>query len=91
MLLFRWFHPSVLSAALGKMDNENLHYRPLNGQSLKEIAVRKEHHGNGKFISPVGLPRKGRFLQLLKWKLSQNRFDPYQKGERLLWDHHKLC
>ena len=81
MLLVRWFNPSILLAALGEMDNDKLSYRPLNGQRLRDIALRKEHHGDGKFVNPVGLPRKGRYLQLLKWKLSQNRFSSHLKNQ----------
>ena len=51
-------------------DNGNLPYRPLNGQSLREIAARRGHHGNGRFINPMGIPRKGRYWQLLSWKLN---------------------
>ncbi len=83
MLLMRFTHPEVLLAGLGKMEGEKQHYRPLNGRSLRDIALRKEHHANGFFINPVGFPRKRRFLQLLKWKLSQNRFQPYLKDQPL--------
>jgi len=46
-----------------------LHYRPLNGRSLREIARRREHHGNGRFINPFGFDRSGRLLKVLSWKL----------------------
>ncbi len=55
-------------------DGGKLPYRPLNGKSLREIAERKEHHGNGRFVNPVGIPRDGRFWDLLTWKLSGNRY-----------------
>ena len=52
-----------------------LHYRPLNGRSLREIALRKEHHGNGRFLNPMGLDRSGRLFRVLSWKLfHRNRF-----------------
>jgi N-acyl-phosphatidylethanolamine-hydrolysing phospholipase D len=52
-----------------------LHYRPLNGRSLREIALRKEHHGDGRFLNPLGLDRSGRLFQVLSWKLfHRNRF-----------------
>jgi L-ascorbate metabolism protein UlaG (beta-lactamase superfamily) len=52
------------------------HYRPLNGRSLREIARRKEHHGDGRFINPMGLDRSGRLLKVLSWKLfHQNAFE----------------
>ncbi|MGD8367475.1 MAG: MBL fold metallo-hydrolase, partial [Desulfobacterales bacterium] len=55
-------------------DGDKLPYKPLNGRSLREIALAKEHHGNGRFVNPVGIPREGRFWQLLSWKLSGNRY-----------------
>lgn len=49
-----------------------LHYRPLNGDSLREMAQRKMHHGPQRFINPMGAPRRKRFWQLLSWKLFHN-------------------
>ena len=46
----------------------DLHYRPLNGNSLKEMAQRKMHHGPNLFLNPMGIPRNGRFWQMLSWK-----------------------
>ena len=46
-----------------------LHYTPLNGRRLREIARRKEHHGNGRFLNPLGVDRSGRLLKVLSWKL----------------------
>jgi N-acyl-phosphatidylethanolamine-hydrolysing phospholipase D len=63
------------------MENNPLHYTPLNGRRLRDIALNKAHHLNGVFISPVGPPRARRFLQLLKWKLSSSRFGPYLKDQ----------
>lgn len=52
-----------------------LHYRPLNGRSLLEIARRRTHHGEGRFLNPFGLDRTGRWLGVLSWKLfHRNRF-----------------
>ncbi len=81
VLLMRLAHPAVLPAAIKKMESDKLHYRPLNGRSLRDIALRKEHHGNDRFISPVGIPRVGRWWQLLKWKLSRNSFNRYLKDQ----------
>jgi L-ascorbate metabolism protein UlaG (beta-lactamase superfamily) len=53
-----------------------LHYKPLGGRSLRDIALRKEHHGNGRFLNPLGLDRTGRFLKVLSWKLFHR--NPYQ-------------
>lgn len=64
--------PAARAAALSRGAGEDappLHYRPLGGRSLREIARRREHHGAGRFVNPVGLDRSGRLLQLLSWKL----------------------
>jgi L-ascorbate metabolism protein UlaG (beta-lactamase superfamily) len=69
--------PRSTQASLAKTKEElPLHYRPLNGRSLREIALRKEHHGNGRFYNPLGLDRSGRLLKVLSWKLfHRNRFE----------------
>jgi N-acyl-phosphatidylethanolamine-hydrolysing phospholipase D len=81
LFLMRFVHPGVIPTAVDEMENDHLHYTPLNGRSLRDMALNKEHHGNGVFISPVGPLRKRRFLQLLKWKLRSSRFSPYLKDQ----------
>lgn len=68
--------PPQLLAAVDPFtfDNGKLPYTPLNGRSLRKLAEAKEHHGDGRFVNPVGLPREGRFWQLLTWKLSGSRY-----------------
>lgn len=66
-----WANASVANVA----EPLPLHYKPLNGRRLREIARRKEHHANGRFLNPVGLDRSGRLLKVLSWKLfHENRF-----------------
>lgn len=75
MFLMSAMQVSPVSADMESDDSGGLHYRPLNGRSLRELALKKVHHGNGIFLNPVGLPRKRRFRQLMTWKLfSENRF-----------------
>jgi N-acyl-phosphatidylethanolamine-hydrolysing phospholipase D len=81
LFLTRLVHPGALMAAFEQMENEQMHFIPLNGRSLRDIALNKEHHGNGVFKNPVGPLRKRRFLQLLKWKLEHSRFSPYLKDQ----------
>ena len=57
------------SAALGHPSPAPLHYRPLEGRSLRQIATSKLHHGKEAFINPMGMPRNKRFWQVLSWKL----------------------
>jgi N-acyl-phosphatidylethanolamine-hydrolysing phospholipase D len=70
--------PLNLAAQPEAPGNGALHYRPLNGRSLREIAEKKVHHGNGRFQNPIGLPRDRRFWQVMSWKLfHRNAFEPY--------------
>jgi L-ascorbate metabolism protein UlaG (beta-lactamase superfamily) len=57
------------SVAAGQRNAFPLHYRPLDGRNLRQMATRKIHHGNGVFVNPVGMPRNKRFWQVLSWKL----------------------
>lgn len=55
---------------------EPLHYKPLNGMRLRDMAYRKLHHGDGRFLNPLGIDRSGRLLQVLSWKLfHKNAFE----------------
>ncbi len=52
-----------------------MHYRPLNGKSLREMAAQRIHHANGGFANPMATVQQGGLGQVLKWKLlSKNRF-----------------
>ena len=78
--------PNLAPAAV-RQDPETgpLHYRPLNGRHLREIARRKEHHGPGGFVNPLSLQRHGRFREILKWKFfSTNRFRRFYADERVI-------
>jgi len=73
---------------------DDLHYRPLNGLTLREIAGRRLHHGpDGRFVNPLGPAREQRGLgKVLYWKLfSKNAFKSHQAEEqvrpvRINWD-----
>jgi len=65
------FLPGLVRAAVDPASPQ-LHYRPLNGNSLREMARRKMHHGTKVFSSPMGIPRERRFWQVLSWKLFHN-------------------
>jgi L-ascorbate metabolism protein UlaG (beta-lactamase superfamily) len=76
---------SALSVVSDQLKAEKLHYQPLNGRSLKDLALRKIHHGgNGRYVNPIGIPRHGRLWQVMSWKLfHQNKFKQHLDGERL--------
>jgi N-acyl-phosphatidylethanolamine-hydrolysing phospholipase D len=59
----------------------SLHYLPLKGRCLRELARQKRHHGGGRFINPVGPLRNGRFWELLRWKFSRNPYENYLSGQ----------
>ena len=72
------------SAVSTDPENNSLHYKPLNGRSLREIARAREHYGREGFINPLGPGRQGRFWEVLKWKLfSRNRFRKFYDGEHV--------
>ncbi|MGB5745392.1 MAG: MBL fold metallo-hydrolase, partial [Desulfobacterales bacterium] len=75
--------PSIRSSAVSAdSEKEPLHYKPLNGRTLRDIAQAREHHGSEGFINPLGLGRQGRFWEVMKWKLfSQNRFRKFYDDE----------
>jgi len=80
VLLAAQFVPLMLQAcAFSKVEQVSLHYRPLNGDNLRELAGRKVHHGRQAFSNPMGIPRDKRFWQLLSWKL----FHPNAYGDFL--------
>lgn len=69
---------SALQASTGGDASPPLHYRPLNGTSLRDIASQKLHHGDGRFTNPLGIHQAGRLYQLMRWKFfSFNEFGDY--------------
>jgi L-ascorbate metabolism protein UlaG (beta-lactamase superfamily) len=75
--------PAVL-ASIDPESERRLHYKPLNGLTLKEIAAQKLHHGtNGRYLNPLGELRRRRNLgRVLYWKLfSENQYRE-QLGEQ---------
>lgn len=63
----QFLRPALQAAA--QPEAPALHYRPLNGNNLREMARRKMHHGDGIFLNPMGIAREKRFWQVLSWKL----------------------
>ena len=62
-----------------------LHYKPLNGRILREIARAKEHHNSGGFVNPIGLGRDGRFWEVMKWKFfSENPLKKFFDQEQVV-------
>ncbi len=77
MALYHMVTPTAAArAAIDPSGPPQTHYRPLNGTSLRALAAAKAHHGpDGLFLNPLGVPRRRKFGQLLRWRLlSENRF-----------------
>ncbi|BBO68707.1 hypothetical protein DSCA_26370 [Desulfosarcina alkanivorans] len=77
--LMSQFLPRVVPAAAStEGPAATLHYHPLNGDSLREMALRKLHHGSDAFLNPMGISRNRRFWQVLSWKLfNKNAYADY--------------
>ena len=92
MMILSMMPGCASSAVSDETDKHGLHYRPLNGRTLREIAASRQHHGSERFINPLGPGRQGRFWEVMKWKLfSQNRFRQYYDDEHVIpvsinWD-----
>lgn len=76
---------SSLAAVASDSETEPLHYKPLNGRNLRDIARAKEHHNSGGFVNPIGLGRNGRFWEIMKWKFfSENQFKKFFDEEQVI-------
>jgi L-ascorbate metabolism protein UlaG (beta-lactamase superfamily) len=52
--------------------------------SLRELAQKKLHHGNKRFLNPFSTKKHGNMLRVLHWKLfSENRFKSHYHEERV--------
>lgn len=59
-----------------------LAYRPLDGRCLRDMAQRKTHHGEGRFLNPFSDVPGGRLWRVLQWKwFAGNRFKRYYDDE----------
>jgi L-ascorbate metabolism protein UlaG (beta-lactamase superfamily) len=84
MLILSHMPKLSFSAVSPDSGPEPLHYKPLNGRSLREIARAKEHHNSGGFVNPIGLGRDGRLWDVMKWKLfSNNKFKKFFADEQV--------
>jgi N-acyl-phosphatidylethanolamine-hydrolysing phospholipase D len=68
--------------------------------SLREMAEKKTHHGDGRFLNPFTQVRHGNLWRLIKWKVfSKNEFKAHYSGDhtkpvRIDWKpivEHKDC
>ncbi len=58
---------------------------PFTDYALRELAQKKLHHGNDRFINPFSTKKHGSILRVLYWKLfSENKFKSYYEEEALV-------
>ncbi len=77
LMMMQLIKPASLRGMPRAPSGKRLHYLPLNGHSLEEMARKKMHHDSGRFVNPMGLSREGRFWDLIRWKFSPNAFETY--------------
>ena len=81
-MIFNLMPDAATAAVSADSDKGLLHYTPLNGRRLRDLARSGEHHGSDGFVNPLGPGRQGRFWQVMKWKFfSANRFKKYFDDE----------
>ena len=79
------FSRPLSAATKSEREVPPLHYRPLNGRTLRELARRRLHHGGDQFVSPVGIGREGRLWQVMSWKLfHKNEFRKDLRDEKVI-------
>ncbi len=72
----------VIAAISEGMPNET--YRPLDGRSLKDLALGRAHHGDGRFSNPFTRVKKGNIWPVLRWKLfAKNHFSDHYRNETI--------
>jgi N-acyl-phosphatidylethanolamine-hydrolysing phospholipase D len=89
--LFEWSKAAFLlglfpSLLFPKNLNASERIGPMNtqlkGLSLREIARRKLHHGNGRFVNPFNSKAHGNMWRVISWKLfHENRFKTFYDQE----------
>jgi N-acyl-phosphatidylethanolamine-hydrolysing phospholipase D len=58
---------------------------PFNDYSLRELAQKKLHHGDGHFVNPFSNKKHGNMLRVLHWKLfSENQFRSFYDQEQVV-------
>jgi len=61
---------------------QGLHYRPLQGRSLVELARSRVHHGKKRFRNPFSNIDRRNLLRVLRWKFfSPNEYHQYYSAE----------
>ena len=71
-------------SAMASTNEENMMVEA-DSLSLREIALKKMHHGKNHFINPFSRREHGNLWKVLNWKLfSKNHFKKYYKQEKVL-------
>lgn len=81
-VLLQFLSPSCFLSKVNASEKADMNKPDINGKSLREIAMRKLHHGDGHFRNLFSDRTKGDLLSVLKWKwFSKNHFTSYYKDE----------
>jgi L-ascorbate metabolism protein UlaG (beta-lactamase superfamily) len=76
--------PMISTKTVEATDGGKMRHKSTGGLSLREIARKKIHHGNGQFLNLFGDGNQGRLLRVLHWKLfDENRFKSFYTEEKV--------
>ena len=68
-----------------RQNGEESPLSPFKDYSLRELAQKKLHHGEKRFLNPFSTREHGNMLRVLQWKLfSENKFKSYYDQERVI-------
>ena len=73
------------SKATASQSAKEIQPSPFNDFSLRELAQKKVHHGQKRFLNPFSTKEHGNMLRVLQWKLfSENKFKSHYDEERVI-------
>lgn len=77
--------PIIPTKAAVATEGEKMRYDSTGGLTLREIAQKKLHHGNGRFLNPFSNANHGNLFRVLRWKLfGENRFRTFYGEEKVV-------
>ena len=72
--MIKWLKGAALLGLCNPLTNSGCAGMSENGviseadkMNLKDIALQKVHHGNGRFLNPFATKKQGNFWSLLRW------------------------
>ncbi len=84
-LMLGLFPSNSFLKSASAMEKENTIGAKRQGLSLREIVLKKFHHGNDHFVNPFSSVNSRNPWQIIKWKLfSENRFKAFYNEESVI-------